>query len=397
MAKLIVGVDIGKHFHQATVIDESGTILGGSVKFKNTTSGAMLLLERIAAINHSFLPLVFGLEATGHYWLALYSFLVEKQYPVHVINPYQSDAWRKIYLSTTKTDKEDSFLIADILRFGHFSETRQACEQMISLRNVTRFRVTLNQQSTDTKRRIITVLDQIFPEFESLFSDVFGKASKGILESYPTPESLKQIDIKNLEKLIKKLSKGHFKRKKAVEIKKAATDSFGVSFALDSFTLQLKLLMEQLAFLEQQLVIVDREISCIMDTLNSVLPSIPGIGTILAASIHAEIGDIKRFKTSSQLVSFAGIDPTVRQSGNFTASRNKMSKRGSPYLRLAIWQAAVVAVRYNPPLKAFYKKKIQEGKHHMTAIGAVSRKLTGIIFALLKNNKEFDPKATNLD
>lgn len=388
-AKLIVGVDIGKHFHQATVINETGQILGGSIRFPNSVKGADLLLTRVASVNHDNLSLVFGLEATGHYWLALYSFLIEKDYRVYVINPYQSNAWRKVYLSTTKTDKEDSFLIADILRFGSFSETKLASEQMINLRNLTRFRISLNQQMTDTKRRIITILDQIFPEFEELFSNTFGKTAKAILKDYPTPQELDTLSIKKLAKLISRFSKGRFKEQKALEIKDAATNSFGVTFSLDSFTLQLKLLMEQLEFLEKQLGIIDYEIANIMNCVNSVLVSLPGVGILLAANIHAEIGDIKRFKTSSQLASFAGIDPTVRQSGDFTGSKNKMSKKGSPYLRLALWQAAVTSVRFNPVLKEYYEQKLTEGKHHMTALGAVAMKLTRIIFAMLTKQKEF--------
>jgi len=126
-----------------------------------------------------------------------------------------------------------------------------------------------------------------------------------------------------------------------------------------------------------------------MTGVETTLTSLPGISTILAAAIIAEIGDIKRFKTSSQLVSFAGINPTVRQSGQFTGTRNRMSKKGSPYLRLALWQAAITSVRFNPVLKEYYQQKVKEGKSHMTVIGAVSRKLTGIVFALMRDNKPF--------
>src|ERR1700691_3904710 len=188
--KLIVGIDIGKRTHVATIIDGSGTITGRAFSFTNTTDGGNVLLAKVSSVNTDHLPVLFGLEATGHYWLSLYSFLVKHGFKVCVINPYQSDAWRKVHLSTTKTDKEDSFLIADIIRFGSFQETKQASMQMVQLRNLSRFRVTMSQQITDTKRRIVTILDQIFPEFEMLFSDVFGKTAKALLEEYPTPENL---------------------------------------------------------------------------------------------------------------------------------------------------------------------------------------------------------------
>jgi transposase len=388
--KLIVGIDIGKRLHVATIIDNSGIVIGKPFSFANTTSGGALLLAKIALVNTDNAPVVFGLEATGHYWLSLYSFLTKQDYLVSVINPYQSDAWRKVYLSSVKTDKEDSFLIADILRFGNSPETTLSSETMISLRNLSRFRITLSQQITDTKRRIITVLDQIFPEFETLFSDLFGKTGKALLEQYPTPDSLEHISLTKLTNLVKKLSKGRFTKDKATEIKQKAKESFGINFAMDSFQLELHLLLRQLTFLDNQITVVEKQIGQTMENIDTTLTSLPGISTILAAAIIAEIGDIKRFKTSSQLVSFAGINPTVRQSGQFLGNKNKMSKKGSPYLRLALWQAAITSTRFNPVLKAYYTVKIKEGKSHMTVIGAVSRKLTGILFTMLKENTTFD-------
>jgi transposase len=394
--KLIVGIDIGKRTHVAAIIDATGAQITRPFSFQNTTTGGTLLLDRIAGVNTTSAPVVFALEATGHYWLALYSFLTGKGYPVSVINPYQSDAFRKVHLSTTKTDKEDSLLIADLMRFGSFQETKMAGEQMVSLRNLSRFRVTMSQQITDTKRRIVTIMDQIFPEFDTLFSDTFGKTAKALLEDYPLPESFETITTRKLTNLIAKVSQGHFKREKADEIKQKATSSFGVNFALDSFKLELSLLLKQLDFLTAQIAVVESEIGQSMETIPTTLKTLPGVDTILAAAIISEIGDITRFQTSAQLVSFAGINPTVHQSGQFTGNKNHMSKKGSPYLRLALWKASITSVRFNPVLKAYYKQKIKEGKKHMTVIGAVSRKLTGIIFAMMRDKKEFDKEAKPL-
>lgn len=388
-SKFIVGIDIGKHTHVATIIDESGSVVSRPFSFSNTTEGGESLLSRIAVVNSDSSLVVFGLEATGHYWLALYSFLTAKGFSVSVINPYQSDAWRKVYLSTTKTDKEDSFLIADIIRFGSFAQTKIANESIVSLRNLSRFRVTLSQQITDTKRRVVTILDQVFPEFESLFSDTFGKTAKVLLKEYPTPDSLEQVSIRKLTNLVTKLSKGHFKRVKAEEIKQKASSSFGINFALDSFKLELSLLLKQLDFLDVQITVIEKEIGQGMEHIPTTLTTLPGVDTILAAAIISEIGDINRFRTSSQLVSFAGINPTVHQSGQFTGNKNKMSKKGSPYLRLALWKTSVTSVRFNPILKTYYEQRIKEGKNHMTILGAVSRKLCGIIFAMMRDNKPF--------
>src|SRR3989344_2713676 len=386
--KLIVGIDIGKHYHQATVIDETGNMLGGSVRFPNTTAGGELLLKRITSVNPTDLPLIFGLEATGHYWLPLYAYLTEKGYQIVVLNPYQSDAFRKVSMSSTKTDKEDACLIAELLRFGAFLPTKLAEENLVALRNLSRFRLSLNQQITDSKRKIITILDQVFPEFESCFSDIFGKTGRNLLKKYPTPEEMETVSVRKLTNIITKLSKGRFKNEKAQEVITKAKTSFGITLALDSLTLQLKILLETLEFTESQLKIVDDQINPLIDD-GCVLLTLPGVGKTIAASILSEIGDIKRFKTSSQLVSFAGINPTVRQSGNFLGNKNHMSKKGSPYLRLALWQAAITSSRFNPVLKEYYSLKIKEGKNHMTVICAVARKLTGIIFAMLRDQTAF--------
>lgn len=388
MIKLIIGIDIGKHYHQATVVDESGNILGGSVRFPNTSSGAELLLKRVASVNPEDLPLIFGLEATGHYWLPLHAYLTEKGYSVFVLNPYQSDAFRKVYLSSTKTDKEDAFLIAELLRFGSFPQTKMADEDMAALRNLTRFRLTLNQQITDSKRRILTILDQVFPEFESMFSNIFGKTGRHLLKRYPTPEEMEVVSLRKLTNLITKLSKGRFKKEKAQEVLEKAKTSFGITLGLESLTLQLKILLETLEFTEGQLNLVDTQVENLLPDA-CVLLTLPGVSKTLAAAIISEIGDIKRFRTSAQLVSFAGINPTVHQSGNFLGNRNHMSKTGSPYLRLALWQSSITSARFNPILKEYYQLKIKEGKSHMIVIGAVARKLTGIIFAMLRDQKAF--------
>ena len=159
---------------------------------------------------------------------------------------------------------------------------------------------------------------------------------------------------------------------------------------MDSFKLQLALLLKQLDFLDEQITVVEKEIKQKMETIPQTITSLPGVDTILAAAIISEIGDINRFKTSSQLVSFAGINPTVHQSGQFLGNKNHMSKKGSAYLRLALWKASITSVRFNPVLKDYYKDRIKDGKNHMTVIGAVARKLTGIMFTMLKKNTLFD-------
>jgi transposase len=241
------------------------------------------------------------------------------------------------------------------------------------------------------------LLDQVFPEYEKLFSDTFGKASKELLLNYQTPEDMLAISSKDLVSLLTKASKGKFKQDKAEQIKKAASGSFGVRFAKDAFSFQIKQLIEQINFLEKQLGDLDKEITKLLARTNTVITTISGVGNILGAAIISEIGDIERFDTPGKLVAFAGLDASVSQSGEFSGTRGRLSKRGSPYLRRAIWMAASRACFCDEILSAYYQSLRARGKHHLTAVSAAARKMCNIIFVILKENRPYQampPKKT---
>ena len=206
------------------------------------------------------------------------------------------------------------------------------------------------------------------------------------------PENIENTPIDELFEIIKDKSHNRLTKAKAISIKEAAADTFGIKIAQDAFSFQLKQLIDRMNFLDKQIEALDIEIMKYYEQFDCYLHTIPGIGIIGAATILAEIGDISRFKNSSALVAFAGIDPTVRQSGEFNSTHNHMSKRGSPYLRHAIFLAATTCSFHNSPLNAYYKKKRDQGKHHLTATGAVARKLTTIIYAVLRDSKPYEPK-----
>ena len=328
----IVGIDIGKNHHEASIVSPEGKQIGRSLRFATTHKGADSLMSFIFK-NIGNSPCVFGMEATGHYWYPIYSFLKAKGYTIYVINPIQSDSLRKMYIRQTKNDSIDSFLIAEVIRFGQFGTTSMADENILAMRQLCRYRDSVISSRTEIKLRIGTIMEQIFPEYEKQFSSLWVSTSMGILEKYLTPENIENAPIDELFEIMK--------------------------------------------YYEQ--------FDCYLHT-------IPGIGIIGAATILAEIGDISRFKNSSALVAFAGIDPTVRQSGEFNSTHNHMSKRGSPYLRHAIFLAATTCSFHNSPLNAYYKKKRDQGKHHLTATGAVAKKLTTVIYAVLRDGKPYEPK-----
>lgn len=392
-----LGIDIGKNNHEAGLIRDDGSHVGKSFRFTNTKEGFDMLLyflEQHLPENESF---CIGMEATGHYWLALYSFLRAQGFVLHIVNPIQSDSLRNFHIRQQKTDSVDCFLVAEVIRFGKFSETHLADEDILVLRNLARFRESIKDSCADYKRQVITVLDQVFPEYDTLFSSLFGESSKAFLKTYGTPDQVVEVNTKSLATLLRKASRGRHSTDKAREIKSLAARSVGLTLCSDAFAFEIRILIEQIEFTEKQIDEIDRKIAKQLKKINSVILSIPGVGPNTGAVILGEIGDINRFSTAKKLVAFAGIDPTAYQSGNFVGQHNRLSKKGSPYLRRAVWMSALIATRCDPVFKAFYEKKRREGKAHGTALGAVSRKLLYTIHAVLKANKPYEVRLETIE
>ena len=387
----IVGIDIAKHTHQASVMNPDGSLIGKSIKISNTSSGFESFIAKLKDIDPDLSHFEFGMESTGHYWLNLYTHLSDLGCTVHVINPVQSDALRGLYIRQTKNDIKDSAIIADVIRIGRYCETTVSDDKMLALRDLTRQRFYLVDMISDLKRKSLTLIDRIFPEYPKLFSDTFGSTSLELLANCNTPEDIIAIDTDKLVEMLSTASKGRFKREKAEKIKAAAQNSFGALLCTDSTSFMLKQFVEQIKFLENQLDELNEMISERLAEYNSPITSITGIGDVLGASILSEIGDISRFESADKLAAFAGIDPTVSQSGNFLGTKNKMSKRGSPYLRRAIWLAATAAILHDPAIKAFYDRKKAQGKHHYVCVGYICRKLVNIIFYVLKSGQPYQP------
>lgn len=192
-----------------------------------------------------------------------------------------------------------------------------------------------------------------------------------------------------LTRLLTQTSRGRHGQAKAEEIQALARRSVGIGFLGDVLRVQMSCLLQQLALLDAQRQQLEVEITALMAQLPQHITSIPGIGPVTGAIILAEIGDVQRFAAPEKLVAYAGIDPTVYQSGQFTASQTRMSKRGSPYLRHALWQAAFMVTQHDPQLRDYYHRKRAEGKAHGTAVGAVCRKLLHRIYVVLKEERPY--------
>lgn len=393
---LYLGIDIGKRNHEAGLIDEKGNPIGKTLRFANSKAGSEKLLSFFN--QHDLIPdnTLIGLEATGHYWLSVFSFLHKLGFKTTVFNPLQSDALRHFYIRKTKNDTKDAYLIAQVIRIDSPDETPFMEEDLLRLRHLERLRYSFVDQSSDLKRKVISLLDQVFPEYEQVFSDVFGKSSTELLLHAPLPEDLLEIETAKLASFLNQVSKGRFGESrahdKATQLQANALNTFGIDIATDVFKLQIKLLLEQINLIEQHLEQLESAMIEISNRQEHFLTTITGISNVTACVILGEIGFIQRFNRPEQLVAFAGLDASVHQSGDFNSSKTRLSKRGSPYLRRAIWQAAFVASFHDPALSLHYQKLRKRGKAHGTAVGAVARKLTHIIFAILRDNKPYEPR-----
>lgn len=386
-----LGIDIAKTNHVASLLNQNGDVIIKAIKFTNSTEGFNKLLNIVQDKLGDLNNIEVAMEATGHYWLSLYSALVDNSFNVSVYNPYQIKSYRGAFNNRKqKNDAIDSVIIADYLRVFGSSVSSLPKDDLLSLKQLTRHRSDLVANVGALKTQVIGVLDKVFPEYSKLFCDVFGETSKQLLLKYPTPEDIIKISTTKLSNLLSKHSKGRFDKDTALHIKEVANNSFGIKFTANACSFEIKQLINQIIFIENQIKEVSKEIKELYSKLDNHLLSVPGVGQNLAPVILAEIGDINKFDSPSKLIAFAGVDPTENQSGNKQSSGDKISKRGSPYLRHAIYTASLVAIKNEPELRAYYDKKIGEGKHHFVAMAGISRKLLTIIFYILKYNRDYE-------
>ena len=390
MNHYFLGIDIAKTNHVASLIGADGSVVIRAIKFKNSNEGYTKLLNTIQNKLNDLSNINIAMEATGHYWLSLYSALVDDGFNVSVYNPYQIKSYRGAYNNRKqKNDIIDSIIIADYLRVFGMKDSKLPQEDLMALKQITRFRSNIVENVSSIKVQVIGLLDKVFPEYKDFFCDVFGVTSKQILLNCPTPDDIIRISTTKLANLLSKNSRGKFGKDDALNMKEVAKSSFGIKFTTDACSFEIKQLINQVIFLESQLEDVDKQISELYNKLDSHLLSVPGIGIKLAPTILAEIGDINNFDKPSKLIAFAGVDPSENQSGNKLSTNNKLSKRGSPYLRHAIYTASLVAISNEPKLRAYYDKKINEGKHHFVALAGISRKLLTIIYYILKEDRDY--------
>ena len=389
---IYVGIDVASQKHDCYIIRDTGEVFSKPFTIENNINGYKKLhnsiqefVERTKDSNVRI-----GLESTGHYSKNILLYLIKEGYQTTLINPILTNMDRKASsVRKTKNDKVDAKAICIFLDKNklNFKPYTLLSYHIDALKSLTRQRFSLVKQLTQQKLIFQRQVNVIFPEFLKHFSNDYGVSILNILYAYPTPKKLAKAHQTSISKLL------HGKCKTtAIELIEIAKNSIGQSDEYYEF--ELKNTIEMIRFYQSQIENYSKQIELELNKTEygKIITSIPGIGTITGAMIIAEIGDINNFNSADQLLAFAGLDPSVYESGKFESPHNKPSKRGSKYLRWAIHQASFIIYQHDEIFKKYYFKKIKEGKHHYVAIGHIDKKLVRVIFSLLKNKSLFVPQ-----
>jgi len=384
---IYVGIDIAKNKHFAAILSADGDVLRNPFGFSNTAEGFSLLLDTFSGFDQR--ELLIGMESTAHYGENLLSYLFQRNYRVCVINPVQTAALRKTEIRKTKTDKTDALLIAKSLIVNKHRVYAARDEELLELKTLCRFYRNVLQSKTRLKTQLVAYMDVLFPEFANFFAGgIHLKTSYALLKLYSAPADIAALHLTSLTTLLKNASRGRFTKLEAIALKSLAKSSVGVKNA--SMSIQVTQTIAQIEFLEKQLLELKSRIEVIMKRLDSVILTVPGISYLIGGAILGEIGDISRFSKPAKLLAYAGLDPTVSQSGQFQARRTRMSKRGSSLLRYALIEAAWGLTNNNATFAAYYDSKRAQGLSHFAALGHVAHKLVRVLFKLLKHNIPFE-------
>ena len=383
---IYVGIDIASEKHDCCILNDKKEKIE-SFSFPNTKTGFEMLLsacQRNAPVEHTKI----GLESTGIYGDNLTAFLRRNGYETRTFNPLLiKKSIQATTLRKTKTDKSDAYFLASYLARELPQPDPQVSYHISELKSLTRARFYAVKECSKAKTKLKAILVCVFPEFRTAFSDVFGAAAMAILRKYPSAEKLAAARKSSVSKILSEASRNRLGDKKAAALIELAKNSIGCHS--ETKVLELQYCLDQIEMNTSYIRQYEAAIRDIMNELNSPITSIPGIGFVLGAMILAELGDISRFSKPEKVLAFAGLDPSVYQSGKYNPASGTMVKRGSPYLRWALSMAARSTINFNPNFAYYYQKKAAEGKHYNVACSHVAKKLVRVIFALLKKNTAY--------
>ena len=389
----LIGIDIGKNSHFFCVLDkDTGEIIVDPVSFKNTKEGFESLIQKMKHYPKD--DILIGMEDTGHYHFALLKYLLDRKYPVALINPIATDLTRKASGGISKTDKLDTLTICDVLssnsRNKPYRITKYNSFEYYEQKQLTRHHHNLKEELNVHANRLQRCIDVVFPEYNSLFNSKYSKVYMNVLKAFGSADNIASSDIRTIRKCFEINGKGNRISLNAEQLKEAAKESIGISSSAE--VIQIKHLINQIELIKDQLDEIDKKIEEFSIKTNSPILSIPGISHFSGTSILAELGDIHNFKKSSQVIKFAGVAPYEHESSQYRAQHTAITKKGSKYLRKTLYQIILPVINNNEIFKQYYLLKLSQGKGHRCAQGHCVRKLMRVIYTLLMNDITFNPE-----
>ena len=389
---IFVGIDVAKDKHDCAILNQNKVLLD-LFSIANNRDGFETLLQRIRSCTTPNDNIKVGLEATGHYSCNILGFLLDNGLHTFVLNPLRTNFYRKGHsLRKTKTDRIDARMIAAMLMsdvdLKSYTDTAYHNEELKSL---TRYRFDKVKERAKLKTSVSRLVNILFPELESLVSSLHTASVYALLSEFPGAKQIADAHLTHLKTVLSGASNGRFGRQKALEIRDTARRSIGS--AMPAKSLELRHTIRLIHELDREIDEIEAQISALMETISSPITSIPGIGLRMGAMILAEIGDFSRFESPDKILAFAGLSPSTYQSGNMnaTGAYAHMEKRGSRYLRYALFNAAKYVCQWEPSFAAYLSKKLAEGKHYNVAISHAAKKLVRLIFALQTSGQMYLP------
>lgn len=386
---IYVGIDVAKDKHDCFITKSDGEVLFKAFTITNNLDGFNELHQKITSVMDDVTKVKVGLEATGHYSYNLLGYLIDKSLPTYVINPLHTNLYRKsLSLRQTKTDKVDARTIASMLmsdvNLKSYSDISYHNEELKSL---TRYRFDKVKERAKLKSSVSRLVCILFPELEKLVPTLHMASVYAMLSEFPGAKQVADAHLTRLTNLLSESSKGRYGKETAIAFRNAARTSIGSNMPAKSLELKhtIKLIRELTSDIDE----IEHEIKLIMDEINSPILSIPGINYRMGAMIIAEIGDFNRFDSPDKILAYAGLSPSTYQSGQLDGAYSHMEKRGSRYLRYALYNAAKYVCHWDPTFAEYLAKKRAEGKHYNVAISHAVKKLVRVIYHLEKTNQQY--------
>lgn len=386
---ICIGIDVAKDKHDCFIISSEGEVLADVFTIPNNMEGFRCLLQRIHSCSTPQDKIKVGLEATGHYSYNILGFLLDNGLVTYVLNPLHTNLYRKsLSLRKTKTDRVDARTIAAMLMsdvaLKPYTDTTYHNEELKSL---TRYRFDKVRERSKLKQSVARLVCILFPELEKLVPTLHMVSVYAMLDEFPGAHQIAGAHLTRLKTLLLDASKGHYGRDVAVSIREAAKSSIGS--VMPAKSLELRHTIRLIRELDTEIEEVEAAIQSIVDELHSPITTIPGIGYRMGAMILAEVGDFSRFDSPDKVLAYSGLSPSTYQSGQLTNCYAHMEKRGSRYLRFAIFNATKYVCHWNPVFATYLAKKRAEGKHYNVAISHAAKKLVRLICALEKSRQPY--------